>query len=229
MNMMKKFMVILPISAMTIFVSLPTGANAQVAFLEVIKAGVKKVIKAMDLKVQRLQNETIWLQNAQKTIENELSRFRLDEISNWSEKQRSLYDQYYKELWKVKSTIAYYQRIKDLTLKQVAMVGEYQRAWQLIRSDKRFHAEEIIEMQRVYLGILAASANNLEQVMLVVNPGKTQMTDQQRLEAINTAGDRLEETYSDLKRFNTQNMILSLHRGKDLNEVQTIKHYYGIR
>lgn len=203
-------------------------SHAQIAAAEAVKLVVKKVIKAIDLKVQRMQNQTIWLQNAQKTIENELSKFRLNEITNWSEKQRSLYDKYYKELWKVKSTIAYYQRIKDLTLKQVAMVGQYQRAWKLFQSDKHFHPKEIVEMQRVYLGILDASLKNLEQIMLVVNPGKTQMTDQQRLETINQAGDRLDENYSDLKQYNNQNMILSLHRSKDLNEVQTIKNYYGL-
>jgi len=222
---MKKSVVILII----VMIGFSSRLHAQIPIAEAVKLVVKKVIKAIDLKVQRMQNQTIWLQNAQKTIENELSRFRLNEIADWSEKQRSLYDQYYQELWKVKSTIAYYQRIKDLTRKQVAMVGEYQRAWHLIQSDKHFHPDEIFEMQRVYLGILEASARNLEQVMLVVNPGETQMTDQQRLEAINLAGDRLEETYSDLKQYNNQNMILSLHRGKDLNEVQTIKNYYGIR
>jgi len=208
---------------------LTNEVRAQIIAAEAIKLVVKKVIRAIDLKVQRMQNQTIWLQNTQKTIENELSKFRLNEISDWTEKQRSLYDEYYQELWKVKSTIAYYKRIKDLTLKQVAMVGEYQRAWRLFRSDKHFRPEEIIEMQRVYLGILDASARNLEQIMLVVNPGKTQMTDQQRLEAINQAGDLLDESYGDLKQYNNQNMMLSLHRGKDLNEVQTIKKYYGIR
>jgi hypothetical protein len=201
---------------------------AQIPVVEAVKLVVKKVIKAIDLKVQRMQNNTIWLQNAQKTLENELSKFRLNEISNWSDKQRSLYDEYYQELWQVKSTIAYYQRIKELTLQQVALVGEYQRAWKLFQSDKHFRREEINEMQRVYLGILDASARNLDQIMLVVNPGKIQMTDQQRLEAINQAGDRLDENYSDLKQYNNQNMILSLHRSKDMNEVQTIKNYYGI-
>jgi hypothetical protein len=203
-------------------------SQAQIPVVEAVKLVVKKVIKAIDLKVQRMQNNTIWLQNAQKTIENELSKFRLNEISNWSEKQKSLYSDYYDELWKVKSTITYYQRIKDLTLKQVAMIGEYQRAWQLFQSDKHFRIEEINEMQRVYFGILDASAKNLDQIMLVVNPGKTQMTDQQRLEAINQAGDRLDENYSDLKQYNNQNMILSLHRSKDLNEIQTMKNYYGL-
>ncbi|WP_439697447.1 conjugal transfer protein TraI [Mucilaginibacter sp. AW1-7] len=202
-----------------------TASQAQIPFVGTL---VKKVIKAIDLKVQRMQNETIWLQNAQKTIENELSKFRLTEISNWSEKQKALYSDYYDELWKVKSTIAFYQRIKDLTVKQIAMVGEYQRAWKLFQSDQHFKPDEIIQMQRVYVGILDASAKNIDQIMLVINPGKTQMTDQQRLEAINQAGDRLDENYSDLKQYNNQNMILSLHRSKDLNEVQTIKNYYGL-
>lgn len=198
------------------------------AQIPVIGTVVKKVIKAIDLKVQRMQNQTIWLQNAQKTIENELSKFRLTEISNWSEKQKSLYSDYYQELWKIKSTIAYYQRIKDLTIKQVSLISEYQRAWKLFRSDKHFKPEEIVQMQRVYVGILDASAKNLDQIMLVINPGKTQMTDQQRLEAINQAGDLLDENYNDLKQYNNQNVILSLHRSKDLNEVHTIRNYYGL-
>lgn len=221
---MKKSIAILII----VLIGYSSRLQAQIIAAEAIKLVVKKVIRAIDLKVQRMQNQTIWLQNTQKTIENELSKFRLNEISDWTEKQRSLFDEYYQELWKVKSTIAY-KRIKDLTLKQVAMVGEYQRAWRLFQSDKHFRPEEIIEMQRVYLGILDASARNLEQIMLVVNPGKTQMTDQQRLEAINLAGDRLDESFGDLKQYNNQNMILSLHRGKDLNDIQTIKNYYGIR
>lgn len=203
-------------------------AKAQFVIAEVVKLVVKKVIKAIDLQVQRLQNKTIWLQNAQKTLENELSKLRLTEISDWSEKQRKLYDGYYRELMQVKSVIAYYQRIKTLSMKQVAMVKEYQRAWNLFRSDKHFKPEELVQMQKVYAGLLEASARNLDQILLVINPGKTQMTDQQRLEMINKAGDLLEENFSDLKQYNNQNLILSLQRSRDLNEVNTLKRYYGI-
>ncbi|WP_317162916.1 hypothetical protein [Pedobacter puniceum] len=117
---MKKFMFLMPASMIVLMVSLPTQeANAQIAVLEVIKAGVKKVIKAVDLKIQRMQNETLWLQNAQKVMENQLSKLKLTEIANWSEKQRSLYENYYTDLWKVKAAISYYQQIKDIVNKQV--------------------------------------------------------------------------------------------------------------
>ncbi len=107
---MKKFIICLAI--LTCLTAYSSRARAQFVIAEVVKLVVKKVIKAIDLQVQRLQNETIWLQNAQKTLENQLSRFRLTEISDWSEKQRRLYDGYYKELQQVKAAIAYYQRIK---------------------------------------------------------------------------------------------------------------------
>lgn len=225
---MKKYMVILPMSAMTLFVALPKEANAQIAVIEVIKAGVKKVIKAVDLRVQRLQNETIWLQNAQKVLENQLSKLKLTEIADWTEKQRNLYSQYYEELWKIKSAIAYYKRIKDLTQKQVDIVDEYKWAWNLFKQDKHFTVEELDYMQKVYSGILDESIKNIDQILLVVSSFKTQMSDAKRLELINAAADKMDINYSDLKQFNTQNSKLSIQRAKSLDEVAKLKEIYGI-
>jgi hypothetical protein len=225
---MKKYMVMLPMSAMTLFVALPIGANAQIAVVEVIKAGVKKVIKAVDLKVQRLQNETIWLQNAQKVLENQLSKLKLGEIADWTEKQKELYSKYYNELWEIKSTITYYKRIKDLTTKQVAIVDEYKWAWNLFQQDKHFTADELDYMQKVYSGILDESVNNIDRILLVINSFKTQMSDADRLEIINAAANGMDTNYSDLKQFNTQNSLLSIQRARSLDEVVKLKEIYGI-
>lgn len=227
-KVMKKYMVILPLSAITIFVALPKGADAQTAIAEVIKAAVTKVIKAIDLKVQRMQNQTIWLQNAQKALENQLSKLKLDEISGWSQKQKDLYGQYYNELWQVKSLVAYYGRIRNITEKQAALVSQYNNAWNLLRSDKHFSAAELTYMQKVYASILEASVKNLDEILLVINSFKTQISDAKRLELIDKAAERVETNCSDLKQFNTQNYLLSIQRAKDENEVNTLKRYYGI-
>lgn len=225
---MKKYMVILPVSTMTLFVALPKEANAQIAVVEVIKAGVKKVIKAVDLKIQRLQNETIWLQNAQKVIENQLSKLKLTEIADWTEKQKNLYSGYYEELWKIKTAIAYYKRIKDLTAKQVAIVDEYKWAWNLFKQDKHFNIDELNYMEKVYSGILEQSIDNLDQILLVVSSFKTQMSDGDRLEIINKAADKMDENYSSLKKFNSLNISTSIQRAKSLDETAKLKEIYGI-
>jgi hypothetical protein len=226
---MKILKVTLPVSLAIVLVSFSSEkANAQFVVGEVIKLTVTKVIKAIDLKVQRMQNQTIWLQNAQKALENQLSKLRLAEISGWTSQQQQLYSGYYDELWKIKSIITYYQRIKDLTVKQVALVTEYNQAWAMLKQDQHFSAAELLQMERTYTGILEASVQNLDQIMLIVNSNKTQMTDEQRLELINHAGDHLDDNYSDLRRYNTQNEMLSLQRSKDLGDTQTTKALYGI-
>jgi len=227
---MKNFMILMPTSLIVLMVSLPIeNANAQVAVIEVIKAGVKKVIKAVDLKIQRMQNETIWLQNAQKVMENQLSKIKLTEISDWTEKQKELYSKYYLELWKVKGVITFYKRIKEVTTKQVFLVDEYKRAWNVAKQDQNFSQQELIYMYNVYSGILKESAKNLDEILLIIHSHKMQMSDAKRLEIINIAADRIDENYSDLKEFTNQNILMSVQRSKSRQQIQDVQNLYNLQ
>ncbi|SHH08603.1 conjugal transfer protein TraI [Flavobacterium johnsoniae] len=201
---------------------------AAIPILEIVKAVAKKVIKAIDLRIQKLQNKTIWLQNAQKKTENILSKLKLDEISDWTQKQKELYKNYYEELAKVKSIITYYQRIKDISEKQVRLVDEYERAWNLFQKDAHFNSSELDYMQSVYSGILNESLKNIDQIFLVLDSFTTQMSDAKRLEIINAAADQIDANYDDLTLFNRQNILLSLQRAKTEHDVKSVKQFYGI-
>jgi hypothetical protein len=197
--------------------------------LEIIKAGVKKVIKAVDLKIQRLQNKTIWLQDAQKTLENTLSKVKLEEIADWSEKQKEQYRTYYEELSKVKSVITYYKRVKEIMQKQVQLVEGYKVAWQKLSTDKHFTGKELDYMADVYSGILEESLRNIEQIGSLMSAFTTKMSDAKRLELINKAADQIEENYTDLIQFNNQNFSISLQRAKNQQEAEYIKKLYGLQ
>ena len=202
--------------------------KAQIPIADIIKAAVTKVIKAVDLQVQRLQNETIWLQNAQKTLENKMSELKLDEIKDWVEKQRKLYDDYFQELWKVKAALAYYQRVKDIIQRQVQMVNEYKGAWALFRQDKNFTTEELDYVYNIYTGMLDESLKNIDQLFLVANAFATQMSDAKRLEIINAVSDNMEHQFMDLKEFNNQNKMISLQRASEKGEIEYVKRLYGL-
>ncbi len=203
-------------------------AQSAIPILEIIRQGVKKVIKAVDLMIQRLQNKTIALQNAAKVLENKLSKLKLNEIAEWTERQRQLYKKYYDELWKVRNTLATYKRIKQILERQQQIIEEYRFTWRMINQDKHFTRSEIDYMYRVYTGILNESVYNLDQILLVINSFQTQMTDGKRLEVINKAGDNIEQNYADLKQFNNQNIQLSMNRAKDEHEVLVVKQLYGL-
>lgn len=221
---MKKIVVVLVLSFGLILA--PTQkSHAVIPWTEIIK----KIIKAIDLAVQKVQNKTIWLQNAQKKLENVMSKLKLDEITDWVEKQRKLYKDYFEELQKVKSIIAYYQRIKDLTQKNILLVESYKKAFTLFKKDKHFTAAEIAYMEKVYAGIMEQSAKNLDQIFIVINSFSTQMSDAKRLEIIDGAAEQVDKNYADLVQFNTQNKLLSLHRAKDQQDVDVVRALYGIK
>lgn len=207
---------------------LTVQSHAQFPIAEIIKAGIKKVIVAVDLKIQKLQNKTIWLQNAQKTLENVLSKTKLTEISGWVEKQRKLYADYFQELKKVKHALSYYHRIRDIIEDQVAMVKEYKAAWALFRQDRNFTAAELEYMSEVYTGMLGESVKAIDQLLMVVNAFTTQMSDAARMQIINTAADEMEKGFMDLKEFNNQNKFLSLQRAATRGEIEYIKKLYGL-
>ena len=218
---MKKLIIVL-----ALFFSMQSQAQFQIA--EIIKAGIKKVIVAVDLKIQKLQNKTIWLQNAQKTLENALSKTKLTEISGWVERQRKLYDDYFQELRKVKTALTYYHRIKDIIENQLAMVKEYKGAWALFRQDRNFTADELEYMSEVYTGILGESVKAIDQLLMVVNAFTTQMSDAARMKIINTAADEMEKGFMDLKEFNNQNKLISLQRAAAKGEIEYVKRLYGL-
>ncbi len=203
--------------------------DAQVTDIaQIIKEGVKKVIVAVDLQIQRIQTQTIWLQNAQKVLENAMSQLKLTDIANWVEKQKDLYADYYQELWEVKSAIVYYQRAKEIIAEQLELVNAYKQAFALFRQDKNFTEDEISYMYKVYSGILDESVKNLDQILNVINAFTTQMSDAQRLAIIDDAAKRIDQNYSDIKEFNNENIKISLQRAKEYNDVDVVKKLYGL-
>jgi len=203
-------------------------ANA-IPILEIIRQGVIKAIKAVDLMVQRLQTKTIWLQNAQKVLENKVSEFKLTEIAEWTEKQRQLYKKYYDELWQVRNTLANYHRIALAIQRQKQLVEQYKFTWTMVNQDKHFTSSEIDYMYVVYTGIINDSLYNLDQILLVINSYRTQMSDAERLEIINKASDGIEKNYTDLQQFNNQNIQLSINRAKGQSEIDALKKLYGLQ
>nr|WP_295931971.1 conjugal transfer protein TraI [uncultured Dyadobacter sp.] len=203
-------------------------AHAAIPWAKIIKEAITRVVRAMDLLVQRRQNRQIRLQNAQKALENAMAKLKLDQIEDWVKKQRDLYEQYYLELRKVKAIVSNYFRIKAIADKQAAILREYEAAWNLFRNDKHFTASELAQMQTIYRGMLKESAQSMELLELVVKSFTTQMTDVSRLQFINQAAAATDKIYDELSLFNRENRMLSLSRAKNEFDARVTKALYGI-
>lgn len=224
---MRRHLLILAVMTCS-FGAVPMQSDAQFVIADIIKLVLTKVINAIDLAVQQVQNKTIILQNAQKELENAMSKLQLNDITGWVEKQRKLYADYYQELWVVKQVIADYDKVKSIVQLQSRIVAEYNQANALFKQDRHFTAAELEHMAQVYGGILNASLQNLNQALLVASALVTQMYDASRLMTIDQAYTGVQKNYDDLKRFNQQNIQLSLQRAQGEGDIETVKKLYGL-
>jgi len=203
-------------------------ADAQIPVVGLVSGVVKKIITALDLKVQELQNQTIALQNAEQNLENNMSLGNLNDITSWIGKERTLYQNYYKELATVKTIISDYDEVERIISEQEELVQEYKNAQSLFSQDKHFSASELQEMATVYNGILQESIRNLDEVVLAVKSIVTQMSDAERLLLIHKASAGMQKNLNDLRQYNNNNVWLSLQRATDEQDKQAVKKLYGI-
>jgi hypothetical protein len=225
-----KYSMVRKIGPLCLLILLPSlKGRAQITeVISLIKKAITKVINAVDLEVQRLQTQTIWLQDAQKELENTMSQLKLSEITDWVQKQKDLYAEYYQELSEVKQIIRDYDKAREIVQLQEKIVSLYQSAFAALKKNPNFQPGEIDYMGLVYTGILSQSLENAGQALLAVNSLVTQMSDGARLEILDNTARSMRKLYSDLQAFNSEAVRLSLQRAAEKNDVQTHKNYLGI-
>jgi len=202
--------------------------HAQFPIADIIQAGIKKVVVATDLAIQRLQTETIALQNTQKALENAMQLQRLTDIADWAQHQKDLFEGYYQELWQVKNVLSMYHKVKDITEQQEQLVAAYKKAWVAIRQDAHFNTEELEHIGATYSAILDRSIQQTEQLTTVITAYLTQMEDGGRLEAIDHLEEQMDRNRRDLLAFTEENILLSLQRSKDQQDIRMIQTLYNI-
>lgn len=213
---------------LTIGLSVAPTTQSHALFGFLVSDAIKAAIKAIDLKIQKLQNQTIVLQNAQKVVENAMSKLKLDEITSFAQKEQSLFSGYYNELQQVKSIISGYQKVAKVIQMQGQMVTDYTTAYNLFKQDAHFTPKEITYMYTVYSGILDKSVKDLSALTSIISSNTTQMSDGKRLERIGQLAADMENNRITLLQFNRQNKLVSLNRATSQQEVKAVKSYYGL-
>ena len=208
----------------------PQRSAAQVLdIIAIINAAVKKVIVAADLAVERLQTQTIILQNAERALENDMDADELTDIAGWVQQQKNLFAEYYQELWQVKNALSTYEQVKAMISKQAQIVSGSSQAYGILGQDKHFSAAEVSHMYAVLFGIVSQSAQNLKNLTMVVTALVTQMNDAGRLRIIDATGSDIDRNYRDLAQFSQESYLLSLQRAKDENDIAATRALYGLQ
>ena len=203
--------------------AIPCPAQANI-----IGEALKRVIMAIDLRIQKRQTQTILLQDAQRQLENVMEATHLADITEWVEQQKELYSEYYQELWQVKEVLQYYSAIKEMIDKEARLVAAYKQAYGALERDSHLQPQEIETCHQVYQAILRRSSHTIDQLAVLIQAFTTQMADADRLKMINELSADIDRDYRQLLAFTQQNILLSLQRSKDIQDMNFIKALYGL-
>ncbi|MBX2942727.1 MAG: TerB family tellurite resistance protein [Cyclobacteriaceae bacterium] len=130
-------------------------------------------------------------------------------------------------LLNVSSTVKDYQRIKTIVQYQYALVNEYRTAYNRFGSSGNFKPQELTYMANVYNNLLNQSLKDLEELTTILTSGKTRMSDDERLQAIDRVFYEMEEKLSFLRDFNNSTSVLSLKRAREKADAKAVGILHG--
>lgn len=202
------------------------ATHAQV--LELVKIVTEKVIKAMDLRVQEMQNGVIALQNVQRQAENNLSKQKLAEIGTIEEKQKDLFRDYYTSLQQVKPSVAVSAQVRMIRERQNDVTALYNKITNTVKQDGNLLEKEKRDCITSSDAMLAESNNTILKLNEVLTNARLTATDAERLRMISLAANQLELTYRRLSALLERCHTLSAGRARSLQEGEKLKALYGL-
>ena len=149
-------------------------------------------------------------------------------IKNISEGNFNLHKAFPDGLMEVSPTVRNYRRVADIINYQIVLVKEYRNAYDRFKRDNNFNTDELSYLGRVYDNLFKESLRNLDELLTVITAGKTRMSDDERLQAIDRIYADMQDKLMFLRHFNNNTTILAVQRAKERNDAETIQKIYGI-
>lgn len=140
-----------------------------------------------------------------------------------------LHNAFINGLYAVNPAVKKYQRIPDIIHYETAILQEYKSSYSQFKQDGHFNPNEIDYMGNVYSNLVNKSVENINELIMVTTANKTQMSDDERLQAIDRIFYDIQDKYVFLKSFNNSTKMLALQRARQQGDINMTKALYGIK
>lgn len=150
-------------------------------------------------------------------------------VKDISEGNFNIHKTFLDGLYAVSPEVRKYRRVAQIIEYQLILMREYKNAYQRFRSSGVLRPEEIIYLAQVYQRLIDSSLRNIEELTMIITAGQLRMSDDERLRAIDSIYDDMEDKIMFLRSFNNQTSVMVMQRQRIKNDVQHSKSLQGIR
>ncbi|QSW89613.1 TerB family tellurite resistance protein [Flavobacterium endoglycinae] len=141
-------------------------------------------------------------------------------VKDMSEGNFSLHKTFLDALMQVSPMVKNYKKVGDIINYQILLVKESRNGLTTFSKSGNFSERELKYFETVYGNLLNLSLRNLDELTMVVTADKLRMSDDERLEAVDTIFLEMQDKLVFLRDFNASSNILLLQRAKERNDVQ---------
>ncbi len=189
-------------------------------------------VKAQSFEIQQLLLNLEKLSQFKKILQNMYDGYKIlnkgyTAVKDISQGNFNLHNTFLDALFEVSPAVRKYKRITDIISYQVRIVKEYKAAYNQFKGDKQFTVQEIEYIGNVYKNLFDQSLKSLDELAMVITARKLRMSDDERLQAIDSIYASIEDQYSFLRDFNGNTAMLSLQRKSERAEVQMSRKING--
>lgn len=140
-----------------------------------------------------------------------------------------LHQEYLDGLWAVRPSVRQYGRIQMIMQRHRQMVDEYRIVLQQLQSARMLKTQELQGLQSSMAVVVNRSNGLLDDMMLVLTPGKLRMNDEERIGLINRVDEEGSELLQQFRSIVNGYSALVDRRMLRQREVKSIRSLYGIK
>ncbi|WP_269235589.1 TerB family tellurite resistance protein [Flavobacterium flavigenum] len=144
-------------------------------------------------------------------------------VKDMSQGNFSLHKTFLDALMQVSPMVKNYKKVTDIINYQILLVKESRNGLSRFSKSGNFNEKELKYFESVYGNLLNLSLRNLDELTMVVTADKLRMSDDERLEAVDTIFLEMQDKLVFLRDFNATSNILLLQRAKEKNDVLASK------
>jgi len=149
-------------------------------------------------------------------------------IRNIARDNFSMHQLFLDALWLVSPAVSRDPRIQNILDIEYRIIAEYKTAVSRWGHNPIFTSQEIGYIGTVWSDLLNKSQQAVEELTLVLSDGQLQMSDAQRLQAIDRIDTDIRNYYAGLQRLDNSLAIQEARRQKENNDINALKLLYAI-
>lgn len=140
----------------------------------------------------------------------------------------NLHSDYFSSLLKVNPKVRNYVRVGEIIALQIKILKVHKKTFELVRQDDLFHGDELDYIAKTFEHLIDNCNETLDHLLIISTDAKLEMTDDQRIERIDSLYRTMMEDYSFCEDFSQEIKILSLSKAKEKSDVKQSQILNGL-